>query len=159
MELWQCTPVSHPVQGLKSFKLMNIPCWWLIIIDKLWYNASEVQYSINSAHYTSLRLASLLSNFLRAPEFTRILRWCKSGIKPQYDGSTPSGTNLRKQEVCLSLSESPCWLDKLDVFQVIFIYLFSFSYCSLTTAKELATLTVYTDVHALLSDSPAGKRW
>lgn len=51
----------------------------------------------------------------------------------------------------MSLSESPCWLDKLDVFQIIFI--FSFSYCSLSTAKGLATLMVHTDVHALLSVS------
>lgn len=62
-------------------------------------------------------------------------------------------TDLCKQEVCLSLSESPCWLDKLDVFQVIFIYLFPFSYCSLATVNRLATLAVCTDVHALLSDS------
>lgn len=154
MELWKHTAVSHPVQGLKSFKLMNIPCWWLIIIGTLWYNASEMQYSISWAQHMSLRLASLLFNFFWAPEFIFILRWCQSGIKPQYTGSTPSGTDLCKQgEVCLSLSESLCWLDKLGVFQVIFIYLFTFSYCSLTTAKGLATLTVYTEVHALLSDS------
>lgn len=154
MQLWQRTPVSHPVWGLKSFKVMSVPCWWLIIIGTLWYNAAEVQYSINSAHYMSLRLASLLFNFFWAPEFTLILRWCKPGIKPRHTGSTPSCTGLCRQgEVCLSLSESPFWLDKLDVFQVIFIYLFSFSYCSLATGTGLATLTVYTDVRASLSDS------
>lgn len=120
--------------------------YWYALVQWLW---SAVLYQSSTLHEP--QACFTLFNFYRAPEFTLILWWCKSGIKPQHTGSPPSGTDLCKQKVCLPLSESPCWLDKLNIFQDI---LFVFFFLLLTHySKRLATLTVYTDIHALLSDS------
>lgn len=154
MELW-CN-VHHWVIQFKALKALS---WWIFPADGwlllVHFGTLPLKCSTLSIQHITWAsgLLHFYSTFFWAPEFTLILRWCKFGIKPQSTGSTPSCTDLCKQEVCLSQPERPCWFDKLDDFQVIFTSFFSFSYCSLARAKGLATLRVYRDVHALVSDS------
>lgn len=154
MELW-CN-VHHWVIQFKALKALS---WWIFPADGwlllVHFGTLPLKCSTLSIQHITWAsgLLHFYSTFFWAPEFALILRWCKFGIKPQSTGSTPSCTDLCKQEVCLSQPERPCWFDKLDDFQVIFTSFFSFSYCSLARAKGLATLRVYRDVRALVSDS------